>query len=249
MSEYFSLQGRVYVAPIVNGVAGPIKWRGNAPKFELTVNATTINHNESSTGERSEDLQLVQTVGVTWAATFEELTTENTALILNGETREISGATVTDQSLGTVAVGQEIIIGAYNLSAVTVKDSTGTPVVVNPAKYELDADFGTITFNDVAGLTQPLKITYTSADVTATTIASKHNTEYFIFFKGINTVTGEKVAVELWRNVKEPQSTMALINEALASYDVNGRCLSDISKKNSPDLGMFGRMVRLGLPT
>lgn len=248
MSSYVSLQGKVYFAKITGGVAGAIQWRGNVPKFDLKVNAQTINHTESSSGERTEDLRLVQTKSVMWDATIEELTADNTAFVLNGTNHEIAGETVTDRSLGTVVVGKEIMLSAYNLTSVTVKDSAGTPAVVATNKYELDADFGTIVFNDVTGLTQPLKISYTSADITATTIASSDNDEYMVFFKGINTVTGEKVALELWRNVKEPESTMPLINEALASYSVSGRCLSDLSKKNSPGLGLFGRFIKIGSP-
>lgn len=56
---------------------------------------------------------------------------------------------MTAKNLGTVAVGQEVALGGYNVSNVVIKDSTGTPVVVDASKYKVDAAFGTVTLSDV----------------------------------------------------------------------------------------------------
>jgi hypothetical protein len=117
-------------------------------------------------------LVLYDAVKVTFSGKLEDINAENLAYILSADNHTIPSTTHTDQNLGTVIAGDEIKLNGYNLSAV-VKDSTsGTPVTVANDKIKLDAKFGTITITDVTGLTMPLKITYTSGEVTNTTFAS-----------------------------------------------------------------------------
>lgn len=245
MSDYISLQGEVFFAKVVNGVAGPISWRGNVPTAEIEISGDIFKHKEAWSGDKTTDLIIGGPKAVMLTMTIEELTAENKAYILNGENHDIVGEAITDRSLGTVAVNQEIILDGYNLTAVVVKDSTATPVIVDPSKYVLDATFGTIKFTDVASLTMPLTWSGVSGSAVATTIATSSLDEYMVFFKGTNTIDQKKIAVELWRTMKEPSSKFALINEQVASYDVSAECLSDRSKRNDPTLGAFGRLIEI----
>jgi hypothetical protein len=88
---------------------------------------------------------MTRTRSVKFKGTLEEASKENIAYILNGQATAIAGGTVTAKNLGTVAVGVEVALGGYNVSNVVIKDSTGTPVVVNASKYKVDAAFGTVT--------------------------------------------------------------------------------------------------------
>src|SRR5690606_37286183 len=127
--------------------------------------------------------------------------------------------------------GQEIKLDGYNLKTVSSKDSTsGTPKTIDSENYTLDAKFGTVIFNDVADLTMPILASYTTGAVTNTTLASDFEKEYELFFKGVNTASGEDVAVTLWRTKKSPETTFPLIHEELGQYEISGQALSDVTK-------------------
>ena len=158
--DYISLQGMFHLAPIVNGVVGALRELGNMPEFEVEITADVLEHQESTSGQRTTDFTMVQTTGVTFSGTIEEANAENIKYILSGENFEIPSETVTGKSLGTVVANQMILLEAYNLSDVVVKDSTASPVTVDPSKYVLDPVFGTIKFTDIAGLTMPLTMDF-----------------------------------------------------------------------------------------
>ncbi len=244
-NNYMSLQGEFCLAPIVAGVQGALRHLGNVPEFEIEVEADVVEHQESMTGHRTTDFTMVKTTGVNFSGQLEEVNPENLKYILSGTNHTIAAATVTDKSLGTVVAGQDILLDAYNLSSVMVKDSTVAPVTVAASKYVLDAAFGTIRFTDVTGLTMPLTISYTSGEVTQTTIATNLEQEYFLYFKGINTANGKKVALKLWRTKKSPEATFPLIHEEFGQYQIQGKALSDISKASDAALGLYGHLVMI----
>ena len=140
--QYISLQGKLYLSLIVAGVAGTARHVGNAPDLEIELDGDVIEHQEPTSGQRTTDFMMTKTRSVNFKGTLEEASKENIAYILNGHATAIAGGPVTGKSLGTVAVGVEVPLGGYNVSNVVIKDSTGTPVVVNPSKYKVDAAFG-----------------------------------------------------------------------------------------------------------
>ena len=243
--DYISLQGMFHLAPIVNGVVGALRELGNMPEFEVEITADVLEHQESTSGQRTTDFTMVQTTGVTFSGTIEEANKENIKYILSGENFEIPSETVTGKSLGTVVANQMILLDAYNLSDVVVKDSTASPVTVDPSKYILDPTFGTIKFVDVTGLTMPLTMDFKTGAVTQTTIASDLEQEYLLYFAGVNTANGNKVAMKLWRTKKSPEVTFPLIHEELGQYQIQGQALSDISKANDSKLGLYGHFVNI----
>lgn len=245
MSQYISLQGKFYLAAIVAGVAGAARHIGNVPNFEIATDADILEHTESMSGARTTDFTMARTKSVTFSGTLEEVNKENLAYILNGNAASIAGGAVTDKSLGTVSTGIEISLGGYNVEDVVITDSTATPVTVSSNKYTVDAAFGTITFNDVTGLTMPLKATFTGGAASVVTINDTESKEYQLTFRGINTVDNSKVEVVLWRTKKDPGVTFPLIHEELGSYEVNGRALSDTTKSGDSALGLFGRIVQI----
>lgn len=245
-NKYISLQGRFYLAKIVAGVAGELRPIGNCPEFTLEIGAEMLEHKESMTGQRTTDFSMIQTTNVAFSGQLEEVDTENLAYILSGTNHAVESATVTAKSLGTVVAGKEYKLDGYNLSAVSFTDSAAEPAVtIDPSKYTLDAVFGTVIFNDVAGLEMPIKATYTTGAVTHTTLASDFTSEYKLFFKGINTITNEKVAVTLHRTKKSPETEFPLIHEELGSYQISGQALSDTTQDADGALGLYGHYVTI----
>ncbi|MCH7393771.1 hypothetical protein MMP66_05685 [Acinetobacter dispersus] len=247
--EYIYLQGKFYLSKIANGVAGAMRFIGNVPEFEISITADLIEHTESTSGNSTTDFTMVNTTAVEFSGQLEEVNPENLMYILSGTNHEIVSTVHTDQNIGTVVAGDEIMLDGYNLTAVSFKDSTATPATVDPAKFTLDPKFGTVIFNDVTGLTMPLKATYTTGAVTRTTIATDLEEEYELFFKGINKATKKHMAVRLWRTKKSPETTFPLIHDDLGQYEIQGQALSDVERESDAALGLYGHIVTIPAAT
>ena len=240
--QYISLQGKFYLAEIANGVAAAMRHLGNVPEFELEIGADLVEHQESTSGQRTTDFTMVKTTSVNFKGQLEEINPENLEYILSGMKSEVATKTVTDESLGTVKAGEEIKLDGYNLTQVSFKAGAAT---IATDKYVLDLVFGTVIFNDVTGLIDPILATYTTGAVTHTSLASDFEKEYELFFKGINTATGDSMAVRLWRTKKSPETTFPLIHEDLGQYEISGQALSDVSKGSDATLGLYGHVVTI----
>ena len=239
-NKYISLQGKFYLSEIKNGVAAEMRYIGNVPEFELEITADQVEHQESTSGQRTTDLVLTKTTGVNFKGQLEEVDDENLKYILSGMKSEVASKTVADQVLGTVKVGQEIKLNGYALTQVTFKAGS---TAVDKDKYTLDAVFGTVKFNEAVA--EPVTASYTTGAVSHTTIASDFNKEYELFFKGINTANGEYMAVRLWRTRKSPETTFPLVHEEVGQYEISGQSLSDVTKGLDATLGLYGHVVTI----
>lgn len=245
-NHYMSLRGEFYLAKLTNGVAGEQRKIGNVPEFELQIDADQIEHKESMSGNDATDEVISNGTTMTFSGTLEEIDKANLAYVLSGTTTEVAGATVTDASLGTVTVNNEIKLNGYKLTAVSFKDSTGVPVTVDPSKYVLDAKYGTVKFTDLTGLTMPILATYTKGAVSVTTFADNFNTEYALFFKGKNRASGDDIAVNLWRTKKSASTNFGLIHQDdIGQYQIEGSALADLTKGLDPALGAYGHVVTI----
>ena len=81
--QYISLQGKLYLSPIVAGVAAAARHVGNAPDYEIELDGDVIEHQESTTGQRTTDFMMTRTRSVKFKGTLEEASKENIAYILN----------------------------------------------------------------------------------------------------------------------------------------------------------------------
>lgn len=241
-----SLQGRIFLAKIVNGVVGASFPVGNAPDFKISTDADVVEHNESMSGQRTVDFTMVKARSVTFEGELEEIDENTLPYIIDGKSTQISSETVASRNLGTVVVGQSVSLGGFNLTDVVITDSTtASPVTVDESKYKLDPKFGSIIFNDVAGLEMPLKAAFKTGKASIVSINDADAAEYELTFQGINTVNNESVEVKLWRTKKDPATEFPLIHEDFGSYTVSGKCLSKIENGNDATLGLFGRMVTI----
>lgn len=68
--------------------------------------------------------------------------------------------------------------------------------------------------------------------------------ERWIKFEGINTVTGEKVRIDLYRTQFNPVAAFALINNEWGGLQLTGAVLYDTDNAADPDLGGYGRLQR-----
>ena len=247
---YFSGQGRVKVAPIINDVVGAYRWVGNVPDFKPAFATSKFEHKESYTGQRLPDKVITTENKATVSATLEDWSKENLALAVRGNVKELASAAVTgDTSPLLMVVGDVWTLKNPNVSALTIVDSSTTPVTVDAADYTLDAAYGTVTINDLAGYTLPLKANYTKGIVSVVPFFTMPVSEVAIRFEGVNTADGNKrVLVELYKVALDPTKELGLITEQFGQFVLEGTALIDPTKplnEADPEWGQFGRLVYL----
>lgn len=237
--DLISLQGEWFAAKYVEGVIGAYYPMGNTPDAAIAITTESTDHYTSKDGTRAKDMVLRKATGVTGSMTAEEVTKQNKNIVFSGNTNTVAGSTITDIALGTVTAGEMINLGKRNLSSVVLKSGETT---VEASTYVLDQVFGTVVFNQApAG---PVTWSGTSGAVERTSIANSLGNEYALLFKGLDTVTGDKLAVELWRVQFSPETEFALINEDFSSFDLEFECLADSTKAQDEQLGPFGVIER-----
>ena len=115
---YFSGQGRVHIgARETNGNPQGLSFVGNVPELNVSLSVETLEHQESTSGQRLTDLQLIKTKKGEFACTLEELIPANLALALYGTTADQGTGTVTAEPLpNTVTVGSLYLLAKQNVS-------------------------------------------------------------------------------------------------------------------------------------
>lgn len=150
--HYYSGQGIVLVAK--RGTDGkPMGFRpvGNVSDLKVAIAVSTIEHKESTTGQRGIDLRLTTETKASLNFTLENFKAKNLADSLRGEATVVPGATVTSQAAKFYA-GLIVALGKVQVSGVVVKQGA-TPLVVyvndtTPWDYKLNTDAGSVLFND-----------------------------------------------------------------------------------------------------
>lgn len=249
MSKLYSLQGGFFsaVRDPATGKPGKRTWLGNASAATLAISVDKSDKNESFSGTRGLYGSLITTRSGTLTITLDEFLVENLALALHSTPVSISAGTVTGEALPTgLVAGDEVQLDKRFTSSLVLTDSNATPAtLVEGTDYELvSAAGGIVKILDPTGLTQPFEADYSYAAADSLAIfANAKPPERWIFFDGINTVTGDKVILDLYRVQFDPVSDLPLINDDWGGLALTGTLLLDpINLKNS-NLGGYGRMM------
>ncbi len=248
---YFSGQGKLMVAPWVNGVVGEFRWVGNVNDFKLQFNSKTKEHKESYSGKRGLDKILVEENVTKVSADLEDWSKENLAMAVRGKSFAKASGTVAvgapESSSATLVAGSIWALKNQKVSGVTIKDSAATTVTVNPLHVRVDADFGTITLLDASTYVMPLKASYTYAAADSIAFFTQPTLEVALRFEGINTADGDKkVLAEVYRVSIDPAKELGLITDNFGKFQIDGRALLDSSVPDSDqEFGQFGRIVYL----
>jgi hypothetical protein len=246
--ELFSGQGTLYIATRDgSGNAGPFRDVGNVKDFKFNLATTTISHKESKSGQRLTDHRLITEKQTTISGIFDDFNIDNLALALYGTKATTAGSSVTNEAFPTVAVGDFVRTKYPDISAITVKDSFGTPATLTlGTHYEItSAKHGTVKFLNLASFTQPFKIDYTYASHTHVPMFDTAPPERWLKFDGINTANSDKkVLVEFYRTLLDPLSELATIQESgYGELPLAGAALYDDTKAADTYLKQFGRWV------
>ena len=243
---YFSGQGKLKVAPIVNGIRGAYRWVGNVPDFKPTFEVSKIEHKESYSGQRLTDKTIITETKAAFSATLESWNAANMALAVRGSVERIAGGSVTDElSPADLKVGEEWSLNFGGTSAVVITDNAGLPV--DAADFQVDNVYGTVVIlGDLGAYDLPLKAAYTYGASEAVPFFTKAASEVAILFEGVNTADGNRpVRVEIYKVALDPTKELGLISDELGQFVIEGSALMDSTKGDDPTMGRFGRMIYL----
>jgi hypothetical protein len=254
--QYFNGQGKIYIGARDSG-GNPLamKYLGNCPEFKFSLEETTLEHKESTSGLRLTDVRLTTELKASTSMTLEQLDADNLNLLLFGASQTQATTAVTAETVSgstTPAVGDTYLLASQNIAALVITDSTGSPKTLTAGtNYEANLATGQITILDLTtggAFVGPLKAAYTR---TAATIATKlfgtAALDYWLRFSGVNTaVSGSPaVMVDLYRVRLSPTQDMGLITDDVAQFALEGSVLADETKTQAGVFGQFGRMVML----
>jgi len=250
MSELVSIQGSFYSAirNATTGKPGKRTWLGNASVASLAISVNKSDKNESFSGSRGLYGSLITGKSGTLNITLDEFLVENLALALHSTPVAIASGTVTGEALPTgLLAGDEVQLDKRFTSGLVLTDANVTPAtLVEGTDYEVvSAAGGILKILDPTGLTQPFEADYSYAAADSLAIfANSTPPERWIFFDGINTVTGDKVILDLYRVQFDPVSDFALINDDWGGLQLTGTLLLDAINLKNSNLGGYGRMMK-----
>lgn len=249
-NEHFkSLQGSLMIARIVDGKRTTIRELGNQTSVELSVSTESIKVKETKSGKKADAKTLTtgRTVGL--SATTNELVPADVALALGAELVTKGLNTVVDEVLTTAVAGESVKLNGVNVSALTITDSTGVPgTLAEGVNYTLDADYGVITFKDLASFTAPFKASYTEGEIGVSELFSMpDNAEYYVFFKGVDAFGGDPMAFELYNYSPTVDNSMQFINEEVGELSFGGTAhiVQDQVQSDGSLLDGYGRIINI----
>jgi len=253
----FSFQGRIELGErLISGLPGAFIWVGDQSTCELTLNTENADRTETHSGQRLQSARLRTATTVEGNIVLRYFNTDNVKLGLYATEQNVVGASVLGEDISgdTLGVGKRFALRKpWGVSALTVKDSA-TPSAatllanqVDPAdnEYVLESANTGVIRQLKAGspaFTPPLKADYTHIGFKNLPMFTANPPERWLRLNGINTVTGERVLMELYKVQFNPFSTLPFINEQFGELPLSFAALFDEEKANDASLGGFGRI-------
>lgn len=255
--EYFSGQGKIYLARrLANGMPGNFRWVGDALlEFGFTPNETEFK--ENYTGQRGTALKLPGETAANLTVTFLQFNDQNFLIATRGEAVTQDTDAVTGRVIGAapLAVGDVLSLGAFNVSAVSIEDSTAvTPKdLVADTNYTLDAKSGQIEIIDATTggpFSGDIVAAFTPGAVDFVKMMAGTGDEYWVRFVGLNTVPGatfKNVVADFYRWSPPPSDTLSLMQDGQSRLEspIAGSVLADSTKSATDEFGYFGRMAMM----
>ncbi|MFZ6675379.1 hypothetical protein [Undibacterium sp. Xuan67W] len=249
MTQYFLGQGKMFIASRDSaGNPKAQRWLGDVSAAKIGLKTDNVKHKESYSGQRATAKNIVVGKEATIDMTLMEISQDNLCLAIYGKSSSIASGSVTGEVLPLALVaGDRVSLKYIKVSTVVITDSTPvTPLVVSALKYDVDADFGTITFKDVTGLVQPLKVAYTHAALDNVSVFTAPQPEVFLRYEGINLAEGNApIVLEMYKVNTDPLKDLALITDKLADMNISASILIDNTKPVSDEFGQFGRILQV----
>ncbi len=242
----FSFQGKVYLGTrLAGGKPGELKWVGDAPKCEVTLQVDSEQRTESYSGNRLTSARLQKSKEATIALTLNWATPDNLALGLYGSMATVAGGSVTGELLPTDLQADSVVsLDHGDVSALVITDSDGTPApLAAGTNYAIDsAKGGLVRIIDPTGFTQPFKAAYSYGGSVDVAMFTAQPPERYLLLDGVNTLDKSRVIMRLYRVQFDPTSNLPLINDSFGQLELSGAVLFDSESAADAALGGFGKI-------
>lgn len=247
MSELISLQGSFYAATrnTTTGQPGKRTWLGNASEASLKLSVDKSDKTESFSGTRGLYGSLIKAKSAELELTLDEFILESLGIALHCTPVAVTAGTVTGEAFPTgLVAGDEVQLDKRFVSSVVLQDSAGVPVTVDTADFSVSSAPGFVKIIDPSGYTQPFVADYSYAAASNLALFSSTTPpERWISFDGINTVTGKKIVLDLFRVQFDPVDDFGLINDDWGGLKLKGSCLLDPINLLDSNMGGYGRLT------
>lgn len=250
VNHYYSGQGVVLLAE--RDAAGNPKGFspvGNVSDLKLTLAVSTVEHKESTSGQRATDLRLTTETKCSLSMTMENFIASSLADALRGEDTVVASGVVTDETI-TGYVGKITSLGHLKVSDVVIATTGGTPKTLTAYPgtggkwdYQLNAEAGSFLLNPTAANYDKLLVTdFTNGKITLTvdyTYAAQVRVdalttgakELWMRFEGLNTAEDNSpVVIDVFRFLTDPMKELALISDTVQTFTLEGSMLADATK-------------------
>ena len=231
MADYSYIgAGKIYLAPMTSGVvSGAARYIGNVSALEFTVEQDKKDLMDFSNCAGGKANSYSRITGVMAAMSLHDISAENLALAFRGTTSAHTGATQTSEAQ-TVYVGGFVRLDFMpDTSTIVVEDVTDTTTYTEGTDYEVTP--GGITIIDPAPTiadADVLHITYTSQDSDMIEALVSAQSEYKLYFAGLNKAQEcDPLLIEVHRFKPDPTSSMPWIGEDFAALEMTGEVLID----------------------
>jgi hypothetical protein len=247
---YLSGQGKVYAATRdANGKPLGFSFLGNVPSFTLDLSIDTVEHKESTSGQRLLDLRLVTGKKVDLTINCQEFTPENLALMFNGTADSQGAGSVTGEQLSggaSLVAGETYALEGKDVSSLVLTDSAGTPLTLaTPANYTADPAYGLVKFITGA-FTAPIKAAYTKkTGQRSVGMFTTGEVIRWLRFLAVNTAqktvtdSYKRFVLDLFNVQFDPASGLGLIQDQVADMEVKGSCLLDPFRSTGSQIGVL----------
>ena len=248
--NYWSLQGEFNLHEIVNGFPGAGFWLGDCSSIEYSATPETEKFKENHSGTRGTGYTQYNGTEAQLTITLHNANTKQLTLLLGGDTQAQDPAAVVDELLiATPVVGQMLLLGGLDVSAVVIKDSTPTTpkTLTAGVNYTINPKTGTLKIIDLTAggpFVGPLTKSYTPGAVTYVKMLTNTQRRWWARFNGLNTAQSlNDVWVGDWYQFETLPSSLQLINESRGEAVLTGTIYSDTTKPADGAWGQFGRMA------
>lgn len=240
----FSLQGRIELGTrLTGGKPGALRWVGDATSCNIAFSTENEDRTETFSGQRLQSARMRTATTVALSLVLRYGSAENMRLGLFANANNVAGASITDEALpaGLVAGDRVVLAKPAGVTALTLKDSAGSPVTVDAEHYALEnAAGGVVRLIDVSGYTQPFTADYTHEAFVRLPMFSAQPPERYFYLHGVDTVSGEKVRAALYRVQFNPISELPLLNDTFGEITLEGTALFDAEAALDDTFGGFG---------
>ena len=250
VSNYYAGQGVVLIGPrdTTGSIAlpGGLIEVGNVSELKLSVNTSTVEHKETTTGARAIDLRLTTEIKANLMMTIENFSAANLAQALRGKFAKEVGASVTAEHVKAYP-GFIMPLQHIKVSSVVVKTTAATPVtLVEGTDYSVNTEAGSIkwltTGTSIAG--DDCTVAYTYAAQNQVEALTEPMQNIWMRFEGLNSCdTNKPVVIVVFKFSTDPLKELDLIGDKVNAFALEGTVLADLSQPSGTSRYFHTRLL------